>query len=114
MKNTFKIIIAAIVFATLGSCSDEQNYQLAQAKGSFSILTPQTGASTVLTPALATNPAITMTWAKADFTTPTQVDYTVEIAVTGTSFAAITPAGTTTATNLTWILKRYKEKAVLT
>jgi hypothetical protein len=102
MKNTFKIIIAAIVFATLGSCSDEQNFQLAEAKGSFSILTPQTGASTVLTPALATNPAITMTWSAADFTTPTQVDYTVEIAVTGTNFAAITPAGTTTATNLTW------------
>ena len=102
MKNTFKIIIAAIAFATLGSCSDEQNFQLAQAKGSFSILTPLSGASTVLTPALATNPAITVTWSAADFTTPTQVDYTLEMAVTGTSFAAITPAGTTTATNLTW------------
>jgi starch-binding outer membrane protein SusE/F len=102
MKNTFKIIIAAIVFATLGSCSDEQNYELAEKKGTFSILTPQTGASTVLTPALGTNPALTMTWSKADFTTPTQVDYTVEIAVTGTSFAAITPAGTTNTTNLTW------------
>ena len=51
MKNTFKIIIAAIVFATLGSCSDEQNYQLAQAQGSFTIKTPLTGTSTVLTPA---------------------------------------------------------------
>ena len=102
MKNTFKIIIAAIAFATLGSCSDEQNFQLAQAKGSFSILTPLSGASTVLTPALATNPAITVTWSAADFTTPTQVDYTLEMAVTGTSFAAITPAGTTTATNITW------------
>jgi hypothetical protein len=102
MKNTFKIIIAAIVFATLGSCSDEQNYQLAQAQGSFSIKTPLTGTSTVLTPALGTNPALTLTWSAADFTTPTQVDYTVEIAVTGTSFAKVTAAGTTNTTNLTW------------
>jgi hypothetical protein len=102
MKNTFKIIIAAIVFATLGSCSDEQNYQLAQAQGSFSIKTPLTGTSTVLTPLLGTNPALTLTWSAADFTTPTQVTYTVQIAVTGTSFATVTAAGTTTATNLTW------------
>lgn len=102
MKNTFKIIIAAIVFATLGSCSDEQNFQLLQAQGNFSILTPQTGASTVLTPALGTNPALTLTWSAANFTTPTQVSYTVEIAVTGTNFASVTAAGTTNTTNLTW------------
>lgn len=101
MKNTFKIIIAAIVFASLGSCTDEQNFQLLKAKGSFAILTPETGSSTVLTPALGTNPALTVTWAAANFTTPTQVSYAVEMAVTGTSFASVTVAGTSAGTNLT-------------
>jgi hypothetical protein len=101
MKNTFKIIIAAIVFATLGSCTDEQNFQLLKAKGEFAILTPETGTATVLRPDLGTNPALTMTWAAADFTTPTQVNYTVEMAVTGTEFATIVAAGTSVGTNLT-------------
>ena len=101
MKNTFKIIIAAIAFATLGSCTDEQNFQLVKAKGEFAILTPETGTATVLRPDLGTNPALTMTWGAADFTTPTQVNYSVEIAVTGTSFATVTVAGTSSNTNLT-------------
>lgn len=102
MKNTFKIIIAAIVFATLGSCTDEQNFQLLKAKGEFSILTPEAGVATVLRPDLGTNPALTVTWGAADFTTPTQVNYTVEMAVTGTNFAVVTAAGTTVGTNITW------------
>ncbi len=102
MKNTFKIIIAAIVFATLGSCTDEQNFQLLKAKGEFAILTPEAGVATVLRPDLGTNPALTVTWGIANFTTPTQVNYTVEMAVTGTEFAVITAAGTTIGTNITW------------
>lgn len=102
MKNTFKIIIAAIVFATLGSCTDEQNFQLLKAKGEFAIITPEAGIATVLRPDLGTNPALTVTWAAADFTTPTQVNYTVEMAVTGTEFAVVTAAGTTAGTNITW------------
>lgn len=101
MKNTFKIIAAAILFATLWSCTDEQNFLLVKAKGEFAILTPETGTSTVLRPDLGTNPAITMTWAAADFTTPTQVNYSLEMAVTGTSFARITVGGTSSGTNLT-------------
>lgn len=102
MKNTFKIIIAAIVFATLGSCTDEQNFQLLKAKGEFAIITPEAGIATILRPDLGTNPALTVTWAAADFTTPTQVNYTVEMAVTGTEFAVVTAAGTTAGTNITW------------
>ena len=102
MKNKFKIVLAALVFAGLWSCSDEQNFQILNAKGDFEVVTPDGGTSIVLTPELQTNPAITLSWQTADFTTPTQITYTVEMALTGTDFANIVNAGTSNGNNITW------------
>ena len=101
MKNKLKIVLAAIVFAGLWSCSDEENFQILEATGDFAIVTPETGTAIVLTPELQTNPAVTLTWDSADFTTPTQVTYTVEMALTGTEFANIITAATTNGNNVT-------------
>ena len=112
MKNKLKIVLAAIVFAGLWSCSDEENFQLLQSQGDFAIVTPETGTAVVLTPELQTNPALTLTWDSADFTTPTQVTYTVEMALTGTDFANITTAATTSGNNVTWSVADLNGAAV--
>ena len=112
MKNKFKIIIAAMVFAGLWSCSDEENFKILQPKGEFEIVTPEAGTSIVLTPELQTNPALTLTWESADFTTPTQITYTVEMAVTGTDFANIVTAATTNGNNVTWSVADLNGAAV--
>lgn len=112
MKNKLKIVLAAIVFAGLWSCSDEENFQLLQSQGDFAIVTPETGTAIELTPELETNPALTLTWDSADFTTPTQVTYTVEMALTGTDFANITTAATTSGNNVTWSVADLNGAAV--
>ena len=112
MKNKLKIVLAAIVFAGLWSCSDEENFQILQATGDFAIVTPETGTAIVLTPELQTNPAVTLTWDSADFTTPTQVTYTVEMALTGTEFANIITAATTNGNNVTWSVADLNGAAV--
>ena len=101
MKNKFKIVLVALVFAGLWSCTDEQNFQILEAKGDFQFVTPETGTTIELTADLDTNPAITFTWESADFTTPTQITYTVEMALTGSEFADITTAATSNGTNVT-------------
>lgn len=112
MKNKLKIVLAAIVFAGLWSCSDEENFKILEAKGDFAIVTPETGTAIVLTPELETNPALTLTWDSADFTTPTQVTYTVEVALTGTDFADVIDAATTNGNNVTWSVADLNGAAV--
>jgi hypothetical protein len=112
MKNKFKIVLVALVFAGLWSCTDEQNFQILEAKGDFQVVTPEAGTSIVLTPELQTNPAITLTWESADFTTPTQITYTVEMALTGTEFADIITAATSNGNNVTWTVADLNGAAV--
>jgi starch-binding outer membrane protein SusE/F len=112
MKNTFKIIIAAFLFIGMSSCSDEENFQILEPQGTFAIVTPETGTSIVLDAKLQNNPATTLTWAPADYATPTEVLYAVEIAKTGTEFAEIIPAGSTTGTHITWSVADLNSAAV--
>ncbi len=113
MKNKFKIVLAAMVFAGLASsCTDEQNFQILEAKGDFQIVTPEAGTSIVLTPELQTNPATTLSWESANFTTPTEITYTVEMALTGTEFASIITAATSNGNNVTWSVADLNGAAV--
>ena len=112
MKNKFKIVIAALVLAGLSSCTDEKDIKYLEAKGDFQIITPESATGIVLTPDLETNPAITLSWEAADFTTPTAVAYTVEMAETGTDFANITAAGSTNGKNITWSVADLNGAAV--
>lgn len=79
----FCLIITTLLFV---GCSDDENLQVSE--GSFgNILTPEAGQSIVLNPLEEqTNTAITISWEDADYSVPTQVNYTVEIAAAGTSF----------------------------
>ncbi len=87
MKMKYILNFCLIVITLfIVSCSDDDNLQVSE--GSFgNILTPTTGQSFVLNPLEEqTNPAITVSWEDATYSVPTGINYTVEIAVSGTNF----------------------------
>lgn len=112
MKNTFKFLFAFIAFAGLMSCEDEENFQILNPVGDFSILTPDAGTNVILDPNLQTNPAITLTWSPANYGTPTEIQYVVELAIAGTEFASPVVGATTTGTNVTWNVLELNGAAV--
>ena len=102
MKNKFKATFFAIVgLFTLNSCEDE-NLMFSSPQGTFSIVTPLNGESIVLSETTLTNPGLSITWTSMDYTTPTAVNYTVQIAKDGTDFANPIDLGTTTNLNATF------------
>ena len=97
MKNTFKILIAALAFVGMSSCTDENNLQISEPKTqTFQIKTPLNGDSIILSEATPSNPGISLTWNPMDYTTPSVISYTVQIAKDGTEFADPIDLGTTT------------------
>jgi len=97
MKNTFKILIAAVAFVGISSCTDENNLQISEpTTETFLIKTPLNGDSIILSEATPSNPGISLTWNPMDYTTQSVVSYTVQIAKDGTDFADAIDLGTTT------------------
>ena len=89
MKKIIKSIFAITVTAfLLTSCEDEQDLRFVTPDGqSFSIITPVAGESIVLNENTPTNPGISLTWSPVDFSTPTQINYSVELAPNGSDFS---------------------------
>jgi hypothetical protein len=88
MKNIVKSILAITFSALLfTSCEDEQDLKFITPPASFNIITPQEGESIVLNATTPNNPGLSLSWTPADFSTPTQVDYSVEVAAIGSEFA---------------------------
>jgi starch-binding outer membrane protein SusE/F len=101
MKNKFKFFVATIAFLGFVSCEDEQDLKLVQPNGTFSITTPSNGDSIILTENTPTNPGISLTWTKMNYTTPTEVTYAVELAPNGSDFSDAQVLTTTTNNNVT-------------
>lgn len=97
MKNTFKILIAAIAFVGISSCTDENNLLISEpTTETFLIKTPLNGDAIILSDATPNNPGIALTWNPMDYTTQSVVSYTVQIAKDGTDFAEPIDLGSTT------------------
>jgi hypothetical protein len=97
MKNTFKILMASIAFVGISSCTDENNLKISQpTTETFLIKTPLNGDSIILSESTPSNPGISLTWNPMDYTTPSVITYTVEIAKDGTDFASPIELGSTT------------------
>src|SRR5690606_17998147 len=97
MKKIFKTLLVLTAFAGLYSCEDEQDLRFASPEGEFRILSPTSGESVVLSPLTPNNPGIALTWEPMSFGTPTEVNYTVQVAKNGTDFA--TPIDLVTTSN---------------
>ncbi|WP_293872570.1 SusE domain-containing protein [Flavobacterium sp.] len=101
MKNKFKIVLALIAFVGITSCQKEDNFKLSQPVGTYKITTPLNGDSIILNEATPTNPGASLTWTPMDYTTPSVITYTVQLAPNGSDFSNAQDLLTTTNTNAT-------------
>lgn len=101
MKNIIKSILAITLMMGFASCEDEQDLLFSTPEASFEILSPVTGEGVVLAPDTPLNPALSLTWKDADYGTPTEVTYTVEVDKAGNNFAKAESVATTTKTYAT-------------
>lgn len=100
MKNIYKIFIAVAMLTGLWSCENEENLMILKPQeAAFSIITPESGSSTILNEATPANTALTVTWEKVTYGTPTVVTYTVQFAANDTEFAAPIDITSSTSTN---------------
>ncbi|WP_338376950.1 SusE domain-containing protein [uncultured Flavobacterium sp.] len=96
MKNILKTSALAFLFLASLSCENDDQ-TIVTAKGGPELLTPLDGSSYILTPDNAQNEATTLVWNHADYDVQTEVNYEVQTALSGTDFATIVSAGTTTS-----------------
>lgn len=96
MKNIYKSLLALGLIFSLNSCEDEQDLLFLQPEATFEILSPISGEGAVLNPDTPLNPGVSLTWSKADFGTPTEITYSVEIDKSGDNFDSPTVITSTT------------------
>lgn len=103
MKNILKKTIFALLLISLGSCTEKDIDPVASPNGGpkLSMSAVPTG-GLVLSPASAKNLIAALDWEHSENGIPSQANYTVEIAKSGTSFAAPIAAGTTQNKFLSW------------
>ncbi|MFI0427296.1 MAG: SusE domain-containing protein [Flavobacterium sp.] len=101
MKNLLKISTLALLLIAGVSCENDDQ-TIASASGGPELLTPLDGSSYTLSPATATAEITTLVWNHADYSVQTEVNYDVEVALAGTDFATVIPAGSTTNRFLVW------------
>lgn len=101
MKNLLKISTLALLLIAGVSCENDDQ-TIASASGGPELLTPLDGSSYTLSPATATAEITTLVWNHADYSVQTEVNYNVEVALAGTDFATVVPAGSTTSRFLVW------------
>ena len=104
MKNILKIsTLALLLFAGVSCENDDQT--IATPSGGPELITPLDGSAYVLLPENATNEATTLVWNHADYDVQTEVNYDVEVALAGTDFTTIIPAGSTTSRFMVWTVE---------
>jgi hypothetical protein len=113
MKNIYKIFIAIVMLTGLWSCENEENLMILEPQeAAFSIITPEAGSSTILNKETPNNTALTLTWEKVSYGTPTVVTYTVQFAVSDTEFAAPFDITTSTSANAIISVSELNAKAL--
>ena len=95
MKKIFNFSVLALLFMSVLSCSSDDDITIVESDSAPVLISPEDGSSIVLTEDLADNPALTLVWDHSVYTVDTEIDYTIEMAVSGTDFAAPAVAGTT-------------------
>ncbi len=109
MKNLFKISIFALVALITFSCEDEDDKVIAQGIEAASLMTLEVPAQ--LLESDAAN-EITVSWESADYGTPTQVDYILEMGLSGTDFATSTIVTITQQTSHTWTVEQLNSQLI--
>lgn len=98
-----KKILFLFSLTTVGffiACDNEDRSPVAAITAVSEILSPTASTNIILTDVTAGNIAQTFIWTPADFGTPTQVNYSVELDIANNNFATAVSLGTTTNTFL--------------
>ncbi|MAX71461.1 MAG: DUF5116 domain-containing protein [Flavobacteriaceae bacterium] len=112
MKTIFKLSLLALTLLSF-SCSEDDQFQVSE-DSIGGILTPSTGDSFVLNPfEVQTNTAMTISWEDAIYSVPTQANYTVEVAQSGTNFENAIVVGNTIENALTVNISNLNNYAIL-
>ncbi|MBN8643218.1 MAG: SusE domain-containing protein [Flavobacteriales bacterium] len=101
MKNIFKSILALSLVFSFTSCEDEQDLLFSQPEGEFRILSPVSGEGVVLNADTPLNPGLSMTWEAANYGSPTEITYTIQVDKSGDEFDSPIDVVSTTNTYAT-------------
>ena len=107
MKYLYKFCLITFTLFFISCNNDDDNLQISE--GSFgNILTPEAGQSIILNPfENQTNTAITVSWENATYTVPTAINYTAEIATSGTNFENSIAIGNTNSNALSFDIASF-------
>lgn len=112
MKNIFKITSVVALLFSLASCNVDDNNVISSPGDKPVIVSPEEGNSITLNPANPTNPGITVVWNHAKYSLNTEINYTVEVAEAGTSFATPVVLQTTTSRQITLTVEQFNQKTL--
>lgn len=115
MKKLNKIsagFLAVVAFVGFNACSDDDNLIIASPEGGPQLVTPASGTSIVLSAANEQNVATTLVWNDADYNAQTAINYNVEIALSGTDFAAPIAGGSTNERFLSWTNQQLNDVSI--
>lgn len=115
MKKLNKIsagFLAVVAFVGFNACSDDDNLIIATPEGGPQLVTPASGTAIVLSAANEQNVATTLVWNDADYDAQTAINYSVEIALTGTDFAAPIDGGSTNERFISWTNQQLNDVSI--
>ena len=96
MKYLNKIIVLIAFTLAFVSCEENENFEILPAQESFQIVTPSSGSVIVLNDENLDNPGLFISWETLSTAT---APYTIEVALTGTSFENAYILGTSESKN---------------
>jgi hypothetical protein len=88
MKKIFNLSILSLLFLSIMSCSTDDNKIIVNESTNPVLIAPEDGANIILNPSTDATTALTLVWDHAAYSVDTEINYTVEMAVAGTEFAA--------------------------
>ena len=94
MKFIYKIVLLLLVIIGFNSCDANENFEILPPQEGITITNPVNGSTVVLDDTNTANPGLTVSWS-APTLVGTAATFTVEVALTGTDFAAPVVIGTT-------------------
>ncbi|PKP08877.1 MAG: hypothetical protein CVU08_14800 [Bacteroidetes bacterium HGW-Bacteroidetes-3] len=94
MKYIYKIVLLSLVIIGFVSCDANENFEILPPQDGITINNPVNGSTVVLDDTNISNPGLTINWS-APTLLGTGASFNVEVALTGTDFAAPVVIGTT-------------------
>ena len=115
MKKLNKLsagFLALVAFVGFNACSDDDNLIIATPQGGPQLVTPASGTALVLDAANEQSVATTLVWDDADYAAQTAITYDVQVALSGTEFAAPIAAGSTNERFISWTNQQLNDVVI--